>query len=277
MPRFFRQDLLSSSHPVTSSQPDDPAKTEEQVIETTIKQELQENPLTALIDDLNSQKEIESPLDTPELSPPSANFVPQPPMPEYQAPPSTQVPVSQPMPTPMVGPIKNDDGDLTQILLSWKAPDRPYRKKDRSFYTTVAILVVLISLIALLAGELMLIGVVLALGFLVYILNFIPPLEIDYKISKQGVTISNHFYHWQQLDSFWFSQKDGFKILHILTQIRFPSMLIMVIQDVSEEEVKKVCAKYLPYHEIPPKSLMDNWAEKLQKHFPLENPHKNQV
>jgi hypothetical protein len=161
-----------------------------------------------------------------------------------------------------------------QTLLSWKAVSRPFRKKDRSYYTTVLILIGLISLIALLAGERLLIGVLLALLFLIYVLNFVSPEEIDYKLSTQGITIGDHFYHWWELDSFWFSEKDNFKILNVLTRIRFPGQLIIVLGDVSQEEVKRVCARFLPFHEIAPKSTLEKWSETLQKHFPLENPHR---
>lgn len=168
----------------------------------------------------------------------------------------------------------DSDYDPVSTLISWRAPARPYRKKDRSFYTTVAILLILISLIALLAGEALLIGVLLALGFIVYVLNFIPPQEIDYKISTQGVTIGDHFYHWDSLDSFWFTKKDDQNLLNILTLFRFPGMLIIPLGEESEDEVRKAVARFLPYHEIAPKSMIDKWSESLQKHFPLENPHK---
>lgn len=168
---------------------------------------------------------------------------------------------------------EQDSEDLLRTYLSWKAVSRPFRKRDRSFYFTIAILIVLIAGIAFFAGEIILIGVLLALGFLVYVLNFIPPEEVDYKISNQGVTIGDHFYHWQQMDSFWFSEKEGEKILNILTQLRFPGMLMLVLGETDQEEVKKVVAKFLPYHEIAPRSLIEKWSEGLQKHFPLETHH----
>ncbi|MBI3485955.1 hypothetical protein HY025_03330 [Candidatus Daviesbacteria bacterium] len=161
-----------------------------------------------------------------------------------------------------------------KTLLFWRAPARPYRKKDRSYYTTVAILLILIALIALLAGEKLLILVLLALGFIVYVLNFIPPEDIDYKISNQGITVRDHFYHWDVLDSFWISEKDGHKLLNVLTLLTFPGMLIIPLGELNEDEIKRVCVRFLPFHEIAPKSLIDKWADSLQKHFPLENPHR---
>ncbi len=167
-----------------------------------------------------------------------------------------------------------DYDDPVRTFITWKAPSRPFRKKDRSFYTTIAILLILTSAIAFFFGEKMLIGALLALGFLVYVLNFVSPEEVEYKISTQGITIGNHFYHWQQMDSFWFSEKDGSKLLNVLTRIRFPGMLILVLDPPLQEKIKRVCARFLPYHEIAPKTFMEKWSDSLQKHFPLENPNR---
>src|SRR5687768_2550257 len=101
--------------------------------------------------------------------------------------------------------------NLVKTLIEWSAPSRPYRKKSRSFYMTVGILILLISMIVFLAGEKLLVGVLFAIGFVVYVLNFIPPEEVKNKLSTQGITIGDHFYHWYELDSFWLEEKDGHK------------------------------------------------------------------
>lgn len=159
-----------------------------------------------------------------------------------------------------------------RTLFSWEAPSRPYRKKDRSYYTTVAILVILLALIAFLMREFLLIGAILAFGFVTYVLAFIPPGDITYKISTQGITIDDHFYFWHNLDSFWFKLKDGQKILYIQTRLRFPAQLMLVAGESDEEQLKKIIARFLPFHEIPTTTMFDRWADSLQKHFPLENP-----
>jgi hypothetical protein len=161
-----------------------------------------------------------------------------------------------------------------RTLLSWEAPSRPFRKRDRSYYTTIAILVILLGLIAFLAQEFLLIGVLMALTFVAYVLAFVPPGIITYKISTQGITIGDHFYFWHYLDSFWFKKKEGHNVLHIQTHLRFPGQLMLVMgEEAGEEEIKKIVARFLPFHEIPETTLLDRWADSLQKHFPLENPH----
>ena len=103
-----------------------------------------------------------------------------------------------------------------KTLLSWEAASRPFKKKDRSYYTTIAVLVVLLVLIALLLREFLLIGVLLALAFVSYVLAYVQPHDIKYRISTQGVTIGEDFYFWHFLDAFWFKEKDGHKILSLI-------------------------------------------------------------
>lgn len=170
-------------------------------------------------------------------------------------------------------PKIGEAGEL-KTLLSWEAPARPYRKKERSYYTTIAILVALLILIALLAQEFLLIGALLALTFVTYVLAFVPPNNVIYKISTQGITIGDHFYFWHDLESFWFKEKEGQKVLFIQTHLHFPGQLMLVLESLDEEEAKKEVAHFLPFHEIPQTSLLDRWSEGLQKHFPLENTHR---
>ncbi|MBI2600509.1 hypothetical protein HYW42_01020 [Candidatus Daviesbacteria bacterium] len=168
-------------------------------------------------------------------------------------------------------PKMSEAGEI-KTLLSWEAPSRPFRKRDRSYFTTIATIVVLFILIVLLMKEFLLIGVLLSLMFVSYVLALVPPNNVVYRVSTQGIVIGEDFYFWHYLDSFWFKKKEGSDILIIQTALRFPAQLMLVLgQDVSEEEVKRIIARFLPYHEIPHKTLFDKWVEGLQKHFPLEN------
>lgn len=169
-------------------------------------------------------------------------------------------------------PKISEAGEI-KTLLEWEAPSRPFRKKDKSYYTTIAIVVTLLILIAFLAQEFLLIGVILSMSFVAYVLAFIPPVDIKYKISTQGITIGEHFYFWHELDSFWFKEKDGKTVLFIQTHLGFPGQLMMVLGSKDQEEVKKEVAKFLPFAEKPKMSILDKWSEGFQKHFPLEVRH----
>ncbi len=169
---------------------------------------------------------------------------------------------------------KMAEAEEIKTLASWQAPARPFRKRDRSYYTTIAILAILLVLIAFLAQEFLLIGVILSFAFVAYVLAFVPPKEITYKVSTQGITVGEDFYFWHFLDAFWFKEKDGAKVLHIQTWLRFPAQIMLVLKREDEEKIKKIVARFLPFHEKPYKSWIEKWSESLQKHFPLENVHR---
>jgi hypothetical protein len=156
-----------------------------------------------------------------------------------------------------------------KILLEWTAVSRPFRKKDFAYYRTAAILIILISLICILAGQILLVAVVLSFGFLVYSLKFISPEDVHYRITTQGITIGDHPYLWEDLQSFWFSAKEGHKILNVLTHFHLPALLIIVLPpNVDEEDVKDLCSRFITYHEIAPKNTFDKWTDTLQRIFP---------
>lgn len=171
--------------------------------------------------------------------------------------------------TPKIG-----ETEEIRTLLTWEAPSRPFKKKDRSYYTTIAILAILVILIALLMHEFLFIGVILSFAFVAYVLAFVPPHNIKYRLSTQGITVGEDFYFWHFLDAFWFKEKDGSKVLHIQTNLRFPAQLMLVLGNQDEEKVKKIVSRFLPFVEVPYKSWMEKWSESLQKHFPLENVHR---
>ena len=170
-------------------------------------------------------------------------------------------------------PKLGETGEV-RTLLVWEAPSRPFRKKNRSYYTTLAIIVILLVLILLLAKEFLLIATILSLAFVAYVLAFVPPHHIQYRISTQGITINEDFYFWHFLDAFWFKEKDGHKILIIQTRFRFPAQLMLVLGPHGEEKVKKIVARFLPFVEVPYKTWMEKWSEGLQKNFPLENVNR---
>lgn len=186
-----------------------------------------------------------------------------------------ELPVGQPEFTSEPSYDNYDGGyDPVRELFSWQAPARPHRARNRSFYTTVATLIILLCCIAFFFQEWLLIGAIMALGFLVYVLNFVAPTDITYKFSTQGITVEDHFYHWEELDSFWFEKKGDQHLMYILTKFRFPGMLILVLGETDLDRIKRTAATYLPYREIAPKTQMDKWSDAIQKYFPLENTSK---
>jgi hypothetical protein len=156
-----------------------------------------------------------------------------------------------------------------KLLLSWDAPSRPFKKRDREYYTTIAIIVFLLSLILFFAGQFLVIAVVLSLGFVSYVLASVPPDMIHVSITSFGIHLGDQMFYWQELGRFWFSTKYKADLMHVETARAFPAQLAILLGDKSPDEVKKVMLKYSVF-EKPRPTWLDNAAKWMQEKFPLE-------
>jgi len=172
----------------------------------------------------------------------------------------------------MVDNVDNNEqqNQETVTLLEWVSPSRPFKKKDRDYFTTIGAMVFLIVVILLFMKEWLLIGAILALTFMVYVLNTIPPENVTHKITNNGIISAGHTYVWTDLREFWFIIKNGHPMLVIQTKLKFPGRIILLLNETTEEKVKEVLKPHLLYKETPDKTWMDNAADWLSKKVPLE-------
>ena len=160
--------------------------------------------------------------------------------------------------------------DLNEILLSWKSPSHPFRKRNKVFYQTIAAFTFLSVVIVFFLQEFLLIGVILSIVFVVYIVSSNPPIEVEHKITPLGFRNAGRLFRWAELYAFWFEEKWGDKLLIIQTRLPFPAQLRIVLKDTSEDKIKKVIGKYLPYLEKPLKGWVDNIIDWVNTKIPFE-------
>lgn len=174
------------------------------------------------------------------------------------------------MPTPTAPSALKDKPDLNEILLSWKSPSHPFKKRNRIFYQTVAAITFLLVVIVFFLHEFMLMGVILSVAFLVYVISTVPPIIVEHKVTPLGFENAGKLFRWTELFAFWFEERWGFKTLVIQTRLPFPAQVRAVLAEVGEGKVKEIVGKYLLYMEKPPKSWTDNFSDWLNKKIPLE-------
>ncbi len=155
-----------------------------------------------------------------------------------------------------------------QVVLDWRAPARPFKKRNRQYYVTIGMIVFLISLILFFAGQFLPIAVVFAVAFLAYVLSAVPPEEIQNAITTYGIRTENNLYYWDELGRFWFTDKYGQKLLHVET-VRFPNQITIVLGAQNPEEVEVVLSEVL-LQEKPLPSSFDKAAAWLQEKIPLD-------
>lgn len=156
-----------------------------------------------------------------------------------------------------------------ETLLTWRSASRPFKKRNRQFYTTIATIVILISLILFFAGQFLPIAVVISIAFLSYVLSSVPPNESEKKITTYGIRVEDELYYWEEMGRFWFDEKYGSPIVQIEI-IRFPGRLTLLMGDLKNEELEDILKEVL-IKQKPEDTFFDKSANWLQEKIPLDN------
>jgi hypothetical protein len=158
-----------------------------------------------------------------------------------------------------------------RTLLTWTSPARPFKKRDKEFFRTIASLLILVVIILFFAQQFMLILAVLATAFLAYVLNTVPPENVEHQITTQGVVTAGHNYEWKNLKHFFFSKKHNSDILNVATKQNFPSLLMLLIEEKDKDQIKEMLKKYLLFKENVAPNWLDTASNWLSDKIPMEN------
>lgn len=161
------------------------------------------------------------------------------------------------------------DSRTLKTLLEWQAPTRPFKKRSREYFSTVGAIALLLIIILLFLKEWLLVAVIIALAFVVYIMGTVPPEQASHKITTLGVTTGDKSYDWEQLSRFWFEQKWEQKILYLETRLRFPRVLMMLLGETDQKKVEAILSDYLLLQQ-PEKTWIDKASHWLTNKVPLE-------
>lgn len=156
-----------------------------------------------------------------------------------------------------------------KTLLSWKAPSRVFKRRDKDYFTTLGSIVFLVIIILFFLKEWFLILAIIAFAFVTYVLATVRPEEVEYSITNKGISISGKTFPWETLKNFWFEQKLNQKIVVIQTTTSLPGRIVFVLGDKSEDEVKKTLLKYIPL-EKPEDVWVDKASRWISEKVPLE-------
>jgi hypothetical protein len=160
--------------------------------------------------------------------------------------------------------------DLNEVLFSWKGPSHPYKKRNRVYYQTIIAMTLLLVAIVFFMNDILLIGVILSIAFVVYTISSVPPIEIEHKITPLGFENAGRFYKWIELSSFWFEEKWGQNVLVVQTRLSFPGQIRAVIPKDVKDNVKKTISKHMLFQSKPIKSFVDRASDWITSKIPLE-------
>jgi len=156
-----------------------------------------------------------------------------------------------------------------KTLLTWKAPVRPFKRRDKEFWTTAGSIAFLLAVILFFIKEWVLIIVIIAIMFVYYVLSTVQPEEIEHSITSRGIRFAGKDYPWETLGQFWFTEKFGEKILNVQTLMMYPGRLQMLLGKTSEKQVTEILKKYLLY-ETPEPTVIEKTTDWFSKKVPIE-------
>ena len=167
--------------------------------------------------------------------------------------------------------LPTEPPDLNETLFSWKGPSHPFVKRGPIYYQTIAAITLLLSIITFfLFHDILMIGAILSVAFVVHVLSKAKPVEIEHKITRVGFDNAGRLYKWFELYAFWFETKWNQKVLVFQTRIPFPGQVRAVVNGVSEDKLKEVIGRYILYSKEPIKSWFDRASDWLSNKIPME-------
>lgn len=149
-----------------------------------------------------------------------------------------------------------------QVIFAWRAPLRPYKKRQGQILRFYLALAILISLVVFFFGDKILLIPIWAIIFLFYVLTITPPPEVDNKISLFGIETAGITLRWEALSYFYFKKRFSFDVLTVVSHAPYFYHAYLVIPD---EETKnktiKLLSEHLIYQEKPQKNLTDKLVD----------------
>lgn len=176
-----------------------------------------------------------------------------------------------------------EESSNPQIVYSWKAPLRAYKKRSAGVLRFYLALSLLLSLIVFFIGDKILILPVWALMFLFYVLTITPPPEVENKITKFGVESAGNVYRFELLSHFYFIRRFNYDILVLVTHSPYYYHIYLVIKDNDvKKEVIRLLSDHIVYKEHPEKTTVDKISEWLTKlmpddDYPVTEPQAEKV
>ncbi len=171
----------------------------------------------------------------------------------------------------MVDAVEQHNAQNPQIIFSWKAPLRPYKKRGKNIIRFFLALALLLSLLVIFFADTILLIPIWSVLFLFYVLTVTPPQEIEHKITKFGIESADITMRWELLSHFYYTQRLGFTLLTIVAHPPFSMHSYFVVPN---EEIKKkvttILSEHLIYQEKPTRTLTERMIGWLSLLIPDE-------
>lgn len=133
----------------------------------------------------------------------------------------------------------------TEALISWTAPTHVHTEKRPDWYWAVGIITLALAAVAFIFGEIIT-GIFVIVAAVALVLHAShPPQEITYEINDRGILLNDVLYPFVSLDSFWIPHDEDQPKVLVKSRKLIAPLMVMHIDEVDPEEVRKILLKYI--------------------------------
>lgn len=157
-----------------------------------------------------------------------------------------------------------------KVILTWKGAVRPFKKMNIEALTVPGVIITLVGIILVVAGEWMLLMVVLSLGFAFYMWSTVPPEQTDYVLTNWGLRLAGELYEYKSMQKWWKEEKMGADYVIVETwKVPMGRLFLPVAKD-QEKKILETFEKYVLMDKPTPTSV-DKMGKWLSDKFPISS------
>jgi len=131
-------------------------------------------------------------------------------------------------------------------LISWKFPEHTTPNRSKKWYIWTTLFFLAMLLYAVLTANFLFGLIIIMLVIIMFILHNKEPLEIEFKITQNGIEINNEKYSFKDLENFWVVyEPPHVKNLYFKFKASFKPTLIIPLLDKNPIKVREILKEYL--------------------------------
>lgn len=138
--------------------------------------------------------------------------------------------------------------EFNKVLFEWESNDRPTLTVSGKQKSVLTSLLVLFGLYFWWIGQPILTLLAAAVFFIIFVFISLPPQRMKHAIEKIGMRSGDVSYMWDDMKSFWMTEKDGVVMLYVDMRLNFPARLVMIVETYDEaKRIADILIKRLEY------------------------------
>lgn len=134
-------------------------------------------------------------------------------------------------------------------MISWTAPEFIHYPKDTSWYLTIGLGALILAGVFFWMKNYLGMVVVILTPLVFYLISRGRAKQIKYLLNKEGLSIGEKNYPFEQLKTFWIIEGPLFATLYLETTKKFLPPLTIYLLRVNHQEVREFLKEYLPEQE----------------------------